>query len=68
MGRAWLENCELEAARLASRVHGKRYRGMVVSVYEMEMKAFRKRVSRRQQCQLRCVETKNLETRIRRHR
>lgn len=56
MGRAWWETCELEAARLASRFHEKGYRGMVVSVFEMEMKPCRRRGSNgiiRQQCQLR---------------
>ena len=46
MGRAWFEISGLEAARQARRVREKRYRSMVVSVYEMRMSRCRREGSK----------------------
>ena len=45
MGRAWFAICKLEAARLASLFREKRYRGIIINLYEMRMKSCRRRDS-----------------------
>lgn len=73
MGRAWwFDACELEGARLACWVRGNRYRDIVVNFVGNQKGQEREGVRKerqgrkpRQQCQLRCIETKCLEVRIR---
>ena len=49
MGRAWFAICKLEAARLASLFREKRYRGIIINLYEMRMKSCRRTRLRREQ-------------------